>query len=141
MQHITTLSGAAILIILALVERAGTKREALLVGGTVPLFLIAALTSVIGVMFLLMHTGPAAYGKASARRLLTYFAGGMFSGGMITVAFFVAGDSYRLVKASIKQAAATSLESVLLVLVALLLLILLRWLRRRYWGYSVFQCS
>jgi hypothetical protein len=133
LQHITTLSGAAIVIILTLVERPETVGKALLLAVPVTMFLIAALISVIGVVFLTVFLtvfkGPAGYNIASGG-FATMAAGMAFSAGVVTVAFFAAGGSFR------------SYTTITYTIVALwgallfvtLLLLLLPWLWRRFWG-------
>lgn len=55
LQHITTLSGAAILIVLALNQRANTAGIAKELVTIVPFFVQATLVSLVGVMYLINY--------------------------------------------------------------------------------------
>jgi hypothetical protein len=87
LQHITTLSGAAIVIILALIERPETTREMLLQqASTLAFFVLAALISVQGVMYLTTHAEPAFRLRGTTGRLTTALAGATFSAAIVSTA-------------------------------------------------------
>jgi hypothetical protein len=120
LQHITTLSGAAILIILALVQRAPTPGIALQLAVTGSLFVYAALISVVGIasMLGLGDMAEVDYSRSSPGRRTTFFAGGAFCGGVAVALFAIAGfPAWTLL--------AMALGSALLSLVALAVLALL----------------
>jgi hypothetical protein len=128
LQHITTLSGAAILIVLALIERAETAEEAyLLATAAVSLFLVAAVISLYGVFSLTEQTEHVGQARPSAGRVTAGFASATFAAGIAAVAFSAAVGSVQSCIKVIYTGGA--------VLAALAWgLILLRWLLRRYLG-------
>jgi hypothetical protein len=127
LQHITTLSGAAIVIVLALIERADTAGQAYLLAISGGMFLAAAVISLYSIMSLIWQTERVGRGRASAGRFATALANGAFAAGIISVAFFAAGGS--------TQSYVSITSKVGGVLLALVwVLILLRWWLRRYLG-------
>jgi hypothetical protein len=127
LQHITTLSGAAILIVLALIERAETAEEAyMLATAAVSLFLVAVI-SLYGVFSLTEQTEHVGQARPSAGRVTAGFASATFAAGIAAVAFSAAVGSVQSYIKVIYTGGA--------VLAALAWgLILLRWLLRRYLG-------
>ena len=55
LQHITTLSGAAILIVLALIQRSETATGVILLATAVPWFVLGVLISMTGVQIVIIH--------------------------------------------------------------------------------------
>jgi hypothetical protein len=141
LQDITTLSGAAILIVLALAEGAKTTRQAILLTSTVTFFLAAALIAVNGVVFLLLllrHPQRVVErDRATGGSSITLFAGGVFSAGMVSVASYAAGGSTQRMIADNKDDILL-VGSVLLALVFFLiaLRIILPWTLRRFDDYD-----
>ena len=135
LQHITTLSGAAILIIFALIERAETTSEAWLLATTVFQFLLAALISVMGIVLLLFSTERVVgYRAAKAGRFTTVSAGAAFASGSVWVAFYAAGGAALLGTIISYPLAAFVLALVYGAVLLLLLLLIVRWARRRFRG-------
>ena len=126
-QHLTTLSGAAILIVLILIERADTARQAYLLAASGGMFLAGAVISIYSVVTLIWDTERVGRGSASAGRLATGFASGAFTAGIISVAFFAAGGSLQSYASITYKAGAVLLAFAWAV-------ILLRWWLRRYLG-------
>jgi hypothetical protein len=140
LQHITTLSGAAILIVLALAERAETTRQALLLTSTVTFFLAAALIAVNGVVFLLMQLmhmeRVVGRGRATAGSFTTFLTGGVFSAAMISVVFYAAGGTRRMVANNIENVYLLGGALLALVFVLIALRINMRWILSRYYDYD-----
>jgi FtsH-binding integral membrane protein len=113
LQHIATLSGAAIVIILALIQRAETAREAHRLESTIPLFLLAVLGSLLGVTLLIIRTERAGWVQASAGRFTTLFASALFLAGVTTAAYSAAGVPERWWWATVYALAALGTASLL----------------------------
>jgi FtsH-binding integral membrane protein len=113
LQHIATLGGAAIVIILALIQRAETAREAHLLESTIPLFLVAVVISLFGVALLIIHTEHAGHVQASAGRFTTLFASAMCLAGVTTAAYSAAGVPERWLWAFVYALAALGTASLL----------------------------
>ena len=98
LQHIITLSGAAILIILALIERAETTKAAWQLAAAVPLFVIAALVSVNGVVWLLVIVPMLLVDRARESQGLfsTALAAASFSAGVVGAALSALGVPARI---------------------------------------------
>src|SRR5215208_1860440 len=98
LQHITTLSGAAILIILALVARAETVKQVKLLAGTVPLYVLAALISVGGIVLLIGPPKIMRLERATTGGFTTVLAGSAFAGAIFLTAYYAAGGTPRLLQ-------------------------------------------
>ena len=93
LQHITTLSGAAILIILALIQRAPTADIAVKLAVDASTFVYAVLISVfsIGTLLGLDHLADVDHSQKSPGRRATFFASGAFGTGVAIALFTMAG--------------------------------------------------
>jgi hypothetical protein len=133
LQHITTLSGAAILIILALVERAETKRGALLLATTASFFLLAALSAVGGIVALLIRTEYVRLDRARDGSLAILWAATAFIMGIVTVTYFAAGGSFWLYVVITFAVAAIPVS---LLLLRRPMSALIRWIMIRFYDYD-----
>ena len=141
LQHLTTLSGAAILIVLALAERAETTGQVILLLSTLTSFFVAALISITGVVFLLMLLTNTervlGSNRATAGTFATYFAGLTFLVGMAAVAAFsAAGGTRRMIEDDIDLVylvgALLLAFVVALIVQGIILLRLMRWINDPY---------
>ena len=98
LQHITTLSGAAILIMLALIERAETAEVAKEMAVVVPFFALAVLFSLVGALYLTYELELRPRVRASAGRLATINATSLFSAAVVVAAASAAGVPERVIK-------------------------------------------
>jgi hypothetical protein len=86
LQHITTLSGAAILIVLALIQRAETAEVAKGLATALPFFALAALFSLFGVWSLIHRLEVQQHVPASAGKLATINSTSLFSSAVLVAA-------------------------------------------------------
>src|SRR5215208_6192061 len=86
LQHITTLSGAAILIVLALIQRAETPKGAYELAIAVPWFVVSTLISMAVILMLIPDTEFVHHLRASTGSNSTDLAGAAFTTGVAAVA-------------------------------------------------------
>jgi hypothetical protein len=100
LQHITTLSGAAILIILALMQRAKPEPDATAfvpLEATIAMFAAAASISVLGLVWLLVmeHRSLWVHPRGSHGKYATFLAANTFAAGVLFAALSAVGVSER----------------------------------------------
>jgi hypothetical protein len=96
LQHITTLSGAAILIMLALIERAETAEAAGLLATGAAFYGLAVLVSVVGIMYLINYVKYEDPIQGSPGWFATLAAASAFAAAVLGTAVTIAGVPTRM---------------------------------------------